>query len=72
MNKGKESAEESKEENIATGLSKEKRSTQGRISSEILDIISEKLEGKRYGYVKIIVQDSYIFAIEEQERVHLD
>jgi len=52
-------------------LSKAKRCVKSGVSQELMDLIADRLRGKEYGYVKIIIQDSHVFAIEENERRHL-
>ena len=52
-------------------LARELRSTRGEIHPRILQLIAERLQGKDFGFVKIVVQDGHVFAIEEEERMHL-
>jgi len=52
-------------------LARELRSTRGEIHPRILQLIAERLQGKDFGFVKIVVQDGHVFAIEEEERTHL-
>ena len=54
-----------------THLSKAQRCVKNNVSQELMGLIADRLKGKEYGYVKIIIQDSYVFAIEENERRHL-
>ena len=52
-------------------LSKPQRCVKDGISPELVKLVAELLKGRNYGFVKIIVQDGYVFAIEENERSHL-
>jgi len=52
-------------------LPKAKRCVRRAVSQQLMDLIADRLKGKEYGYLKIIIQDSHVFAIEESERRHL-
>ena len=52
-------------------LSKTQRCIKNGVSQELMDLIASRLKGKEYGYLKIIIQDAHVFAIEENERKHL-
>ena len=54
-----------------THLSRAQRCIRDKVSQELMDLIAERLKGKEFGYLKIIIQDGHVFAIEESERRHL-
>ncbi len=51
-------------------LSKTQRCVTDGISPELVKLIAELLKGRNYGFVKIIIQDGHVFAIEEDRRIH--